>query len=141
MEKKRYVVERQEEKMMTVLMMKVREVLRGHRRTVKKLLKMVMFNESGDGEDCSGRSMKKMEIMMRMIKFESEGEAEGTADAHDVEGEGTLLPLSECFLQTVKPLTKHVPLALHGKKDSHVFYGSDSFYVLFRLHQVSLSLF
>jgi paired amphipathic helix protein Sin3a len=39
----------------------------------------------------------------------------------------------------VKPLAKHVPSALHEKgKDSQVFYGNDSFYVLFRLHQVRL---
>ncbi|KAL4362985.1 hypothetical protein GQ457_04G006650 [Hibiscus cannabinus] len=69
-------------------------------------------------------------------KVESEGEAEGMADAHDVEGDGTLLPFSERFLLTVKPLAKHVPSALHeNKKDSRVFYGNDSFYVLFRLHQ------
>ncbi|KAK6281649.1 hypothetical protein POUND7_015474 [Theobroma cacao] len=69
-------------------------------------------------------------------KAESEGEAEGMADAHDVEGDGTLLPFSERFLLTVKPLAKHVPSALHEKeKGSRVFYGNDSFYVLFRLHQ------
>ncbi|XWS22532.1 hypothetical protein CRYUN_Cryun29cG0044500 [Craigia yunnanensis] len=69
-------------------------------------------------------------------KAESEGEAEGMADAHDVEGDGTLLPFSERFLPTVKPLAKHFPSALHeNEKDSWVFYGNDSFYVLFRLHQ------
>ncbi|GMJ13159.1 SIN3-like 4 [Hibiscus trionum] len=67
-------------------------------------------------------------------KVESEGEAEGMADAHDVEGNGTLLPFSERFLLTVKPLAKHVPSALENK-DSRLFYGNDSFYVLFRLHQ------
>ena len=65
--------------------------------------------------------------------------AEGMADAHDVEGDGTSLPLSERFLLTVKPLAKHVPPSLHDKeKDTRVFYGNDSFYVLFRLHQVYL---
>ncbi|KAE8730232.1 Paired amphipathic helix protein Sin3-like 3 [Hibiscus syriacus] len=69
-------------------------------------------------------------------KVESEGEAERMADAHDVEGDGTLLPFSERFLLTVKPLAKHGPSALHeNKKDSRVFYGNNSFYVLFRLHQ------
>ncbi|KAJ4974388.1 hypothetical protein NE237_007562 [Protea cynaroides] len=70
-------------------------------------------------------------------KAESEGEAEGMADAHDIEGDGTLLPYSERFLLTVKPLAKHVPSLLHDKekKDSRIFYGNDSFYVLFRLHQ------
>ncbi|KAM7468597.1 hypothetical protein LguiB_016159 [Lonicera macranthoides] len=85
-------------------------------------------SESGDGEDQDENENKA----------ESEGEAEGTtADAHDVEGSGTLLPYSECFLQTTKPLAKHVPpLLLHDQeKDSRVFYANDSFYVLFRLHQ------
>ncbi|XWS68918.1 hypothetical protein CRYUN_Cryun04dG0134600 [Craigia yunnanensis] len=69
-------------------------------------------------------------------KAESEGEAEGMADAHDVEGDGTLLPFSERFLLTVKPLAKHVASVLHENgKDSRVFYGNDSFNVLFRLHQ------
>ncbi|GMP58130.1 hypothetical protein CsSME_00021912 [Camellia sinensis var. sinensis] len=96
----------------------------------------VSASESADGEDCSREEHEEDgDHDENDNKAESEGEAEGTADAHDVEGEGTLLPLSECFLQTVKPLTKHVPLALHGKKDSRVFYGNDSFYVLFRLHQ------
>lgn len=70
-------------------------------------------------------------------KAESEGEAEGTSDAHDAEGDSTSLPLSERFLHSVKPLAKHLPLSLHvnEKKDSRIFYGNDSFYVLFRLHQ------
>ncbi|MCE0481851.1 hypothetical protein HAX54_039940 [Datura stramonium] len=41
---------------------------------------------------------------------ESEGEVEGTADVHDAEGDG-------------------------AEKESRIFYGNDSFYVLFRLHQ------
>lgn len=92
-------------------------------------------SESGDGEDEEDENENKAE---------SEGEAEGTtADAHDVEGSGTLLPYSERFLQTTKPLAKHVPpLLLHDQeKDSRVFYANDSFYVLFRLHQVRLLLF
>lgn len=69
-------------------------------------------------------------------RAESEGEAEGVADAHDPEGEGIILPGSERFLHTVKPLVKHVPMVLREKEgDSRVFYGNDSFYVLFRLHQ------
>ncbi|KAE9449196.1 hypothetical protein C3L33_18906, partial [Rhododendron williamsianum] len=64
-------------------------------------------------------------------KVESEGEAEGMPD-------GISTPLSENFLRTVKPLAKHVTSAFHDnvKKDSRVFYGNDSFYVLFRLHQI-----
>ncbi|PSS30420.1 Paired amphipathic helix protein Sin3-like [Actinidia chinensis var. chinensis] len=70
-------------------------------------------------------------------KVESEGEAEGMPDAHCV-GDGISPPLSDNLLHTVRPLAKHVTSALHdnGKKDSRIFYGNDTFYVLFRLHQV-----
>ncbi|XP_058193271.1 paired amphipathic helix protein Sin3-like 3 [Rhododendron vialii] len=93
----------------------------------------VSASESADGENCEEDDGDHEE---NDNKAESEGEAEGMADAHDIEGYGTSLPFSERFLQTVKPLTKHVSVALHDKeKDSRVFYGNDSFYVLFRLHQ------
>lgn len=71
-------------------------------------------------------------------KAESEGEADGVADANFVGGNGVILPLSERFLPTVKPLAKHVASSLHDKEknDSRVFYGNDTFYVLFRLHRV-----
>ncbi|XP_015575286.2 paired amphipathic helix protein Sin3-like 4 isoform X2 [Ricinus communis] len=97
----------------------------------------VSGSESGDGEDCSREEHEEAgEHDEHDNKAESEGEAEGMADAHDVEGEGTMLPFSERFLLNVKPLAKHVPPALHDKdKGSRVFYGNDSFYVLFRLHQ------
>ncbi|KAA8533070.1 hypothetical protein F0562_033397 [Nyssa sinensis] len=95
----------------------------------------VSGSESADGEDCSHEEHGVHDENDN--KAESEGEAEGMADAHDVEGDGMLLPFSERFLLTVKPLTKHVPSALHEKEsDSRVFYGNDSFYVLFRLHQM-----
>lgn len=72
-------------------------------------------------------------------KTESEGEAEGTNDAHFV-GDGSSLPLAERFLLASKPLTKHVVAApcKGAKKCLRVFYGNDSFYVLFRLHQVRI---
>ncbi|XLS93399.1 hypothetical protein HN51_069407 [Arachis hypogaea] len=92
----------------------------------------VSGSESADGEE----SREEHEDGENDNKAESEGEAEGMADAHDVEGDGTSLPFSERFLLTVKPLAKHVPPALHGKeRTSRIFYGNDSFYVLFRLHQ------
>ncbi|KAF9601023.1 hypothetical protein IFM89_015008 [Coptis chinensis] len=70
-------------------------------------------------------------------KAESEGEAEGMADVNDTEGDGMLLPNPECDLNAMKPLAKHVPPALSDKKteESRIFYGNDSFYVVFRLHQ------
>ncbi|CAI0627594.1 unnamed protein product, partial [Linum tenue] len=77
----------------------------------------VSGSESGDGEECSREEEHEEEDGdhddENNNKAESEGEAEGMADVHD-----------------------HVPLALHdGEKGSRVFYGNDSFYVLFRLHQ------
>ncbi|KAK7307170.1 hypothetical protein VNO77_39994 [Canavalia gladiata] len=92
----------------------------------------VSGSESADGEECSREEHEDGE---HDNKAESEGEAEGMADAHDVE-DGISLPYSERFLLTVKPLAKHVPPILHEKeRNSRVFYGNDSFYVLLRLHQ------
>ncbi|XAR51803.1 hypothetical protein NMG60_11006541 [Bertholletia excelsa] len=69
-------------------------------------------------------------------KIESEGEAEGMPDVHFV-GDGISAPLSENYFQNVKPLAKHVLSALDdNKKESRCFYGNDTFYVLFRLHQI-----
>ncbi|XP_006602356.1 paired amphipathic helix protein Sin3-like 4 isoform X5 [Glycine max] len=95
----------------------------------------VSGTESADGEECS-REHEEDGDHEHDNKAESEGEAEGMADANDVEGDGASLPYSECFLVTVKPLAKHVPPVLHDKeRTARVFYGNDSFYVLFRLHQ------
>ncbi|KAK6155145.1 hypothetical protein DH2020_009393 [Rehmannia glutinosa] len=71
-------------------------------------------------------------------KAESEGEAENTSEAHYHGGDSALVPPSERFLLTCKPLSKHVasPLVGDEKKDRRVFYGNDTFYVLFRLHQL-----
>ncbi|KAJ9563908.1 hypothetical protein OSB04_009068 [Centaurea solstitialis] len=56
------------------------------------------------------------------------------------EGEETVLPFTELFLETVKPLTKYVPGVSHNQEDDpRVFYGSDAFYVFFRLHQTLYS--
>nr|GEX19167.1 paired amphipathic helix protein Sin3-like 2 isoform X1 [Tanacetum cinerariifolium] len=46
--------------------------------------------------------------------------------------------LDDHILLSAKPLEKRVASPLHdgGKKDYNVFYGNESFYVLFRLHQV-----
>ena len=98
----------------------------------------VSGTESADGEECS-REHEEDGDHEHDNKAESEGEAEGMADANDVEGDGASLPYSECFLVTVKPLAKHVPPVLHDKeRTARVFYGNDSFYVLFRLHQVQM---
>ncbi|CAA6665487.1 unnamed protein product [Spirodela intermedia] len=96
----------------------------------------VSASESGDGEECSHEDHEEDDDADHDDqdgKAESEGEAEGMADVHDAEGEGTSLPFSECFLHTVKPLAKHVPSALLDiteEKGSRIFYGNDSFYLL-----------
>ncbi|KAJ7953703.1 Paired amphipathic helix protein Sin3-like [Quillaja saponaria] len=96
----------------------------------------VSASESADGECSREEHEEDGDHDEHDNKAESEGEAEGMADAHDVEGDGTSLPFSDRFLLTVKPLAKHCPTVLREKgKDSRVFYGNDSFYVLFRLHQ------
>ncbi|KAB2042110.1 hypothetical protein ES319_D02G193000v1 [Gossypium barbadense] len=94
----------------------------------------VFGSDSGEGESREEQE-EDIDHDEHDNKVESEGEAEGMADAHDAEADVTLLPFSERFLLTVKPLAKYVPSPLHeNKKDSQVFYGNDSFYVLFRLH-------
>ncbi|KAJ8451723.1 hypothetical protein Cgig2_018357 [Carnegiea gigantea] len=95
----------------------------------------VSISESGDGDDHSPEHEEDGDNDENDNKAESEGEAEGMADAPE-DGDGISLRLSERFLQTVKPLAKRVPASLHERtQDSRVFYGNDSFYVLFRLHQ------
>lgn len=99
----------------------------------------VSGSESGDAEECSHEDHEEEEDEEHDDgKAESEGEAEGMADALDGEGEGTSLSFSERFFMAVKPLTKYISQALLEKdnKESKIFYGNDSFYVLFRLHQV-----
>ncbi|KAF8091961.1 hypothetical protein N665_0430s0001, partial [Sinapis alba] len=71
--------------------------------------------------------------------IERENEAVGMINAN--ESEDGSLTFSERYLQPVKPLAKHVPATLqvsesNSPNDSRVFYGNDSFYVLFRLHQM-----
>ncbi|XP_060193680.1 paired amphipathic helix protein Sin3-like 2 isoform X1 [Lycium barbarum] len=71
-------------------------------------------------------------------KAESEGEAEGTSEAHYVGGDGNVLQMSDRVLLTSRPLTKYVASPVYGgvMKSPRVFYGNETFYVLFRLHQI-----
>lgn len=66
-------------------------------------------------------------------KDESEGEAEAVGDA---EGDEPVLLFSERFLQMAKPVTKQTSPTTPGRDNSQIFYGNDSFYVLFRLHHM-----
>lgn len=97
-------------------------------------------SESGDGEECSREDHEDEDDMDQDdpdAKAESEGEAAENTEAQDADA-GISLPFSERSHNAVKPLAKHVPRALndHEEKFSCIFYGNDSFYVLFRLHQV-----
>ncbi|CAH9087521.1 unnamed protein product [Cuscuta epithymum] len=90
----------------------------------------VSGSESADGEGSHDEDGDQ-----NVHKAESEGEVEGMDGAHDTE-DGVPLPLLVSGIQTTaKPLTTLVPVALHDKDGSRIFYGNDSFYVLFRLHQ------
>ncbi|XP_074563729.1 paired amphipathic helix protein Sin3-like 4 [Curcuma longa] len=98
-------------------------------------------SESGNGEECSHEDHEEdddAEHDDQDAKAESEGEADGMIEVHDADGEITSLSYSERFINTVKPLARHVPATLHDNHDtsSCIFYGNDSFYVLFRLHQI-----
>ncbi|AES74611.2 putative transcription regulator Others family [Medicago truncatula] len=93
------------------------------------------------GDECSREDHEEEDMEHDDVdgKAESEGEAEGMCDADAQTGvDGSSLPLSERFLSTVKPLTKHVSAVsfVEDVKDSRVFYGNDDFFVLFRLHQI-----
>ncbi|CAA2982104.1 paired amphipathic helix Sin3-like 2 isoform X1 [Olea europaea subsp. europaea] len=67
---------------------------------------------------------------------EEDGELDGEGEAEDT-SDGAFLPQAERFLLTCKPLSKYVPSPLQGSEGNNhqVFYGNDTFYVLFRLHQ------
>ncbi|XP_047312064.1 paired amphipathic helix protein Sin3-like 2 [Impatiens glandulifera] len=71
-------------------------------------------------------------------KVESEGEAEGAPDVHFGGADGISQSMTDNLLRTVKPLAKHVVLTVPDKekKESWVFFGNDTFYALFRLHQI-----
>lgn len=97
----------------------------------------VSGSESADGEGSHDEPDEDGDHDENENKAESEGEVEGMDDVHDPEGDGVPLPLSVRGIQTAKPLTMLVPLPLHDKDGLRIFYGNDSFYVLFRLHQVT----
>ncbi|KAK6160112.1 hypothetical protein DH2020_003493 [Rehmannia glutinosa] len=86
----------------------------------------VSASESANGEECSPEEPDD--------ENDNKAESEGEADVHDTEA---TMQFSDRFLQTAKPLTLKVPMALLGKeRNSQIFYGNDSFYLLFRLHQM-----
>lgn len=96
----------------------------------------VSGSESANGEGSHEEREEDGDNDVNDNKAESEGEVDGTADVHDAEGDGAVMPFSERLLHTSRPLTKHVPSIYHDReRESRIFFGNDSFYVLFRLHQ------
>ncbi|KAL1556710.1 paired amphipathic helix protein Sin3-like 3 isoform X1 [Salvia divinorum] len=95
----------------------------------------VSATDSADREERSPRDLDEDEDHDENDnKDESEREAEGGADIHENEG---MVAFSGHVLHTVKPLTTKLPAALPVKeRNSEIFYGNDSFYLLFRLHQI-----
>ncbi|GJZ50915.1 paired amphipathic helix protein Sin3-like protein 2 isoform X1, partial [Tanacetum coccineum] len=97
----------------------------------------VYFNKAdlatyGDHNGSNAKSKHSMKIDADADDEDSKNVLEG---GDDVSGNGTYL---DHILQSAKPLAKHVPSPLHdgGEKDCNIFYGNESFYALFRLHQV-----
>ncbi|OEL14399.1 Paired amphipathic helix protein Sin3-like 3, partial [Dichanthelium oligosanthes] len=92
-------------------------------------------SESGGGEEFSREDHEEEEDDPD-TKAQREGGPEVT-DSQDLDV-GLSLPFSERLHSTVKPLSKYVATTLqnHEDKVTHIFYGNDSFYVLFRLHQI-----
>ncbi|GER29438.1 ABC transporter B family member [Striga asiatica] len=85
-------------------------------------------NTSNAGGDVSGSESAGDECSREDPDEVEDGKAESECEA---------VPHSERFLLKCKPLSKHVASSLINdeKQDRRVFYGNDTFYVLFRLHQ------
>ncbi|WOL11761.1 paired amphipathic helix protein Sin3-like 4 [Canna indica] len=67
----------------------------------------------------------------------SESELVEMSDADMFEEEERQEQLSICHLKTSKPLAELPPrVLLDGDRQSRIFYGSSSFYLLFRFHQI-----
>ncbi|GFP91557.1 paired amphipathic helix protein sin3-like 4 [Phtheirospermum japonicum] len=82
----------------------------------------VSASESANGDECEPEDDEN-----DVKADESEGEAD------EIEGAAQF---SDRFLRTAKPLAIKVAES-HGKEENlQIFYGNDSFYLLFRLHQM-----
>lgn len=94
-------------------------------------------SESGNGDGCSHEDNEEdVDHEDNEGKAESEGEVGEMADAPDAE-EGDSFALSDRFLSLAKPLSEHFysTTSSNISEKRSVFYGNDTFYVLFRLHQ------
>ncbi|KZV47993.1 hypothetical protein F511_32684 [Dorcoceras hygrometricum] len=92
-------------------------------------------SESADGIECSPEEPDEDgEHNENDSKIENAGDVGGAVNPHETEG---LTAFTDRLSQNAKPLTMKIPVGLLGKeKNSEIFYGNDSFYLLFRLHQM-----
>ncbi|KAL8532585.1 hypothetical protein ACS0TY_008973 [Phlomoides rotata] len=68
---------------------------------------------------------------------ENENDNKADSEGASAEGNEGTTAFSGHRLHTVKPITVKTPISSPAKvKSSEVFYGNDSFYLLFRLHQI-----
>eukprot|EP01018_Ginkgo_biloba_P004031 Gb_11760 [translate_table: standard] len=97
----------------------------------------ILGSDSGNADECSHKDHEEEDDDHKDNegKAESEGEGEGTDDAHDVEEGDSFEPVDH-FLHMPKPLAEYLQSITSSESNSVVFYGNDTFYVLFRLHQV-----
>lgn len=90
---------------------------------------------ANDAEEPSCEHNGEKKCVTQGFKSERMGVGEVSADMY--EAEGTSEQLSNFLMKMSKPLAQHLPKRLHENRPSRIFYGNSSFYLLFRLHQVS----
>lgn len=98
--------------------------------------------ENGGEEICSEKEGVEIdangEVENGNVSETESGNGEGENGGHDrkSESEGEA-PYSDSLRLSFKPLNVKAPMELQDKKrNSCVFYGNDSFYLLFALHKV-----
>uniref|UniRef100_A0A7N0RFU1 Histone deacetylase interacting domain-containing protein n=1 Tax=Kalanchoe fedtschenkoi TaxID=63787 RepID=A0A7N0RFU1_KALFE len=99
-----------------------------------------MSGSNSGGDECSRQERDEEEVELNVCdsKVEDKAEAARLDSLKLVCSDGVQSSASERFMMTAKPLAKHVPSSsCSGEgKDVRVFYGNNSFYVFFRLHQI-----
>ncbi|XP_076914663.1 paired amphipathic helix protein Sin3-like 2 isoform X1 [Bidens hawaiensis] len=112
----------------------------------------VVFASYGDNNGSHAKAKHSMEIDLDADDGDSENVPDGgdevsgsesaaadvSREEQEEDGEETETDGEIEGIEGAKPLAKYVVSSLHNgvKKNCNVFYGNESFYVLFRLHQV-----
>lgn len=94
--------------------------------------------EVSGSDECSHEEENEEEEEADHDEAGAKAESEGEHDGHGGAEDGAMLPISERFLSSVKPLSKRIQAGQVDERmdSSQIFYANDDFYVLFRLHQV-----